>query len=61
MLECRDLSGVVNGEEELPSDESSPEFRAYATKVREARAVFVNALGDRALRVVQLCNMPRDM
>ena len=61
MLEGRDLSGVVNGTGKPPSSEYSPEYNAYATKVTKARAILVNALGDKTLRVVQLCHIPKDI
>lgn len=60
-LEGRDYAGVVNSEEVAPDDESSSEYAAHVTKVRKARAIIVNALGSKPLRVVQLCTMPKDM
>ena len=60
-LEGRDFAGVVNGEELAPEDVSSSEYAAYVTKVRKARAIIVNALGDKPLRAVQLCTLPKEM
>ena len=61
VLEGRDLVDVVTGEEKAPADKSSKAYASYASKVRKERAVVVNALGDKPLRGVQLCNMPSEM
>lgn len=60
-LEGKDYFGVVNGLDGIPADECSEEYAVYATKVRKARAIIVNALGDKPLRAVQLCETPAEM
>ena len=61
MLEVRDLADVVTGEEKAPADKSLEGYASYASKVRKARVVIADALGDKPLRAVQLCNMLNEM
>lgn len=60
LLEGRDLAGVVNGEGVPRSIVDSDAHASYATRVRKARAIIVNVLGDKPLRAVQLCTMLKE-
>lgn len=64
-LEGRELSDVVMGDEKgiiyVPEDRTSDAYLEYARKVRKAKSILVNALGDKPLRTIQGCSTPAEM
>lgn len=60
-LEGKDYAGLVTGEERGPEETEKEEHADYVRNFRKARAILVNALGDKPLRHVQNCNSPAEM
>lgn len=61
ILEGKELAGVVAGEEKVTDSEEPEALAAHTKKVRKARAIIINSLGDKPLRAVQSATDPRDM
>lgn len=59
VLEGKDLAEVLTEEAREEAQEFHDEIRKK--KIRKARAIIINALGDKPLRVVQTATGPKDM
>ena len=53
VLEVKELMGIVDGTEGSPEEDDEEALSAFNIKVRKARALLINSLGDRPLRAVQ--------
>lgn len=56
-LEVKDYTDVVIGE--MLVDKTSAYYATFVSKARKARAIIVNALGDKTLRAIQSCTLPK--
>ncbi|CAN8067464.1 unnamed protein product [Agarophyton chilense] len=60
-LERKDYVDVVNDTEEVPEEPEDPKYAAYVKKLRNCRALLMNASGDKPLPYVCNCNTPAEM
>ena len=52
VLEAKDLMGIVDGTESSPEETDGTALAAFNFRVRKARALLINSLGDSPLRAV---------